>query len=155
MAASVAMLIAISVVFLPSLMASPGRSLRTAAWICAIYSVLVLASFYATWLTAWCVLGHPPRPSIDDPKSISPIVDVPFVATDLLIGGVPFVLLLFVPLALTATEVTRNPSARENQPLKEAVQRVAAPISWGVFFWLAVFVILLLDPLGVIFWFMD
>jgi hypothetical protein len=117
--------------------------------------VLILASLYATWITAWGVLGHPPRPALDDPKSISPVVDVPLVATYLLLRGVPFALLLSIPLTLTVTEVARNPSARENQPLKEPAQRVARPISWGVFFWVSVFAIVALDPLRVVFWFMD
>jgi hypothetical protein len=161
----VAMPITICVVFLPSLMASPGRKLRTATWICAIYPVLILGSLYAAWLTARCVLGQPPQHSGYGPKSISPIVDVPSAATYWLIGGVPFILLFFAPLAVTAADVARNPSARENQPLREIVQRVTAPISWGVFSWapipwgvfcwLSVIVILLVDPLGVFFWFLD
>jgi hypothetical protein len=161
----VAMPITICLVLGPSLMAAPGRRLRTATWICAIYPVLILASLYATWLTAWCVVGQPPQQSGIGPKSISPVVDVPLAATYWLIGGVPFVLLLFAPLAMTAADVARNPSARENQALKEFLQRVTAPISWGVFswapipwgvfFWLSVFVILLFDPLGVSVWFID
>ena len=35
-----------------------------------VYPVVVVAAFYAEWLYAWLVLGHQPRPSIDDPKDV-------------------------------------------------------------------------------------
>jgi hypothetical protein len=31
---------------------------------------------YATWIIAWLELGHRPRVSIDDPKSIGPLTDI-------------------------------------------------------------------------------
>lgn len=40
------------------------RLLRAVVW---LYPVILIAAFYATWLVAWFVLGHMPRPSLDDP----------------------------------------------------------------------------------------
>jgi len=33
-----------------------------------VYPLLVLGLLYGEWLLGWFVLGHPPRPTIDDPK---------------------------------------------------------------------------------------
>ncbi len=78
--------------FLPILLAAPGRRLRAAVWVTSLYPFLILACFYATWLTAWWILGHRPRPSLDDPQMISPVV--------LVVGSAPSILLSFgTPLA--------------------------------------------------------
>ena len=67
------------VVIIPAAIAPPGRRLEAASWACSLQPAVVLSYLYATWVTAWCVLGHCPRPSLDDPKYISPVVEVPFV----------------------------------------------------------------------------
>jgi Na+/proline symporter len=147
------MSVAVSIVLLPSLGASPGRRLRAATWVCAIHPVLILASFYATWLTAWCVLGHPPRVYADDPKYIGPIVGVPYGATHLLIQGLPLIWLLGA--ALIVVEFIRHLFQPAIQPLKEAVQRVAAPLLWEFFLLVSSFAVLRWDPLRVVYWYMD
>ena len=40
------------------------------------YPVIFVSSFYLTWFAAWVALGRAPRPNLDDPKSIGPLVDV-------------------------------------------------------------------------------
>lgn len=45
-----------------------------------LYPAGIVASLYLTWFTAWAVLGHTPRPSLDDPKYISLLVDIPYIA---------------------------------------------------------------------------
>ena len=35
-----------------------------------LFPVFALGLLYADWLVSWLVLGHAPRPSIDDPKDI-------------------------------------------------------------------------------------
>ncbi len=52
------------------------------------YPALLVGSFYGLWLVAALVLGHPPRPMLDDPKSISLVVDVPcYIPSELLVGS--------------------------------------------------------------------
>ena len=48
------------------------------------YPIGLLVSLYLTWFTAWAVLGHMPRPNLDDPKYISSLVDIPYAATSVL-----------------------------------------------------------------------
>ena len=67
------------VVIIPAAIASPGHRLEAASWASSLQPAVVLFYLYATWATAWCVLGHCPRASLDDPKFISPVVDVPYV----------------------------------------------------------------------------
>jgi hypothetical protein len=55
---------------------------------------LILGSIYATWLAAWCVLRHQPRAYLDDPKYISPIVDMAFISTIVFMMELPFALFL-------------------------------------------------------------
>ena len=55
-----------------------------------IYPLIALATLYAEWLLAWYVLGHRPRPSLDDPKFIVGSNWMhPFV-TIVILGMVPF-----------------------------------------------------------------
>jgi hypothetical protein len=90
----------ISVVVLPILLAGPRRKLGAAAWVFALYPLFCLGSLYATWLTAWCVLGDRPRPSEDNPKHISVIVDVPYTSTMAFLWGLPAALVVVGPLVL-------------------------------------------------------
>ena len=87
-----AIVILVGALMLPIFLARPGRRPRAAAWTGALYPLLWLASLYATWFTAWLVLGHRPRSSLDDPKFISPLVEVPYIATFLCLVGSPYVL---------------------------------------------------------------
>src|SRR5438045_839474 len=82
----IGVLIAISAVLLPVVMASPARRLDVAAWVASLYPVLLLSFLYTTWLTAWYILGHRPS-SLDNPKHIGLIVYVPFVSTMTLVVG--------------------------------------------------------------------
>ena len=88
-------------------------------WVCSLYPLWILGSLYATWLTAWCGLGHRPRSSLDDPRFISPIVDVPYVLTFLLVQGVPFILLLCPALliAAVARTISQGTTNRSRRPL--------------------------------------
>jgi hypothetical protein len=97
---AIAILIVISALVLPVVVAKSGHRLRAAAWVSSLYPVLIMASVYATWFTAWAVLGHRPRMSLDDPKFISPIVDVPLTTTYLLMLGLPFAMVICVMLVI-------------------------------------------------------
>ncbi len=62
-----------------------------------LYPVLSIVVLYATWILAWIAIGHPPRPSIDDPGNISAIA-LPYKLTDLLISGIIPIFILNVVL---------------------------------------------------------
>lgn len=67
------------------------------------YPLFLVASFYGTWLIAWISLGHMPRPSLDDPKSIGPVVDVFYIGTFFVLSAFPGALLIGVVAELFAT----------------------------------------------------
>jgi hypothetical protein len=128
------------VVIIPAAIASPGRRLEAASWASSLQPAVVLFYLYATWATAWCVLGHCPRPSLDDPKSISPVVEVPYVmfAFSLFFG---WVICACTGLLLSAICYARRSNIR--------------PLLALLFAWLTGYFALILDPLGVLYWYMD
>src|SRR5262245_3669981 len=95
-----AIIIAVGVIVLPILLAGPGPRLGAPAWAFAPPPLLALLSLYAAWFTAWLVLGHRPRSSLDDPKFISSLVEVPYIATHLCFESLPFNLRFSIPLML-------------------------------------------------------
>ena len=97
---AIGIVVTISVVVLPILLAGPRWKLRSAAWVFALYPLFCLGSLYATWLTAWCVLGHRPRASLDDPKHISAIVDVAYSSTTAFMLGLLAAIVLVGPLVV-------------------------------------------------------
>jgi hypothetical protein len=121
---------------------------RIAAWVFACYPLLLLACLYATWWAAWYCLGHPPRPSLDDPKFIGPLVDAPHAATWLLFFG--FLPALLVNVVLVVIEFGRTLYS-DHDGLGRVAARLGLPmLSWPLaFFWLQV------DPGDVVNWFMD
>jgi hypothetical protein len=137
------------VVFLPILLAAPGRRLRAAVWITSIYPYLILSSFYATWLAAWCALGHRPRVSLDDPKYIGPVVDA--------VGAVPVILAEFgIPLiwfvcAPVMFAVSYWNMAQKKTPPWNGTLQLLVPL----FAWLSAYAILRGDPGWVIEWYFD
>jgi hypothetical protein len=126
---AVTMLVVITFLLLPILRVAHGRGIRTAAWICSLYPVLLLGSLYATWFTAWCILGHRPRSSLDDPKFISPIVLVPHDTTYLFILGSPFALLLCVTLVLAY--LVQSVRAEVFHPHETTAQLLIALCLWS------------------------
>jgi hypothetical protein len=128
------------IVILPAVVAPPGRRLPVACWAASLQPLVPLVYLYATWVTAWCVLGHRPRPSLDDPKSISPVVEVPYcmflVSVEM---AAPFCLGTGLLLAVVGA-VRRSAFG----PL------LAVPLAW-----LAAYLLLRWDPLGVLYWYMD
>jgi hypothetical protein len=89
---------------------------------------------YATWFTAWAVLGHRPRSSLDDPKFISPLVEVPYLATFLLGLTAPLSLPLSMLLILFHI-------AQGNQWRSDLPGRRAALILVPILVWLSVIAI--------------
>ena len=66
------------VVVVPLCLVPYGRRGEIAAYVVSLYPLMLPLCLLATWLMAWLTLGHPPRSSLDDPKYISPLVDVPY-----------------------------------------------------------------------------
>ncbi len=125
---AVAVLIVAGVIGLPVLLAGRGRRSVALAWICWIYPMLCLGSVYTTWFTAWLVLGHRPRVSLDDPKFISPIVDVPFMTTFLLLMGIP--LAMVCGLVLLVGQTVRNLANPDGRPWLSLAGWVVAILAW-------------------------
>jgi hypothetical protein len=130
-----AIIIVVGVIVLPILLARPGYRICAAAWVSSLYPLLLLFSLYATWFTAWLVLGHRPRSSLDDPKLISPLVEVPYKMTYLLMQSSPFSLRASILLMLV--HVVHSIWRRKILP-----GRVAALMLAPVLVWLSVFTIL-------------
>jgi hypothetical protein len=126
-------------VIIPAAIAPPGRRIEAASWGSLLQPAVVLLYLYATWATAWCVLGHCPRPSIDDPKYISPIVEVPFVMFAFSFFCV-WVICAGTGMLLTAICLAR----------RSTFFILAVPFAW-----LAGYLALMWDPLGVLNWYMD
>jgi hypothetical protein len=127
------------VLVVPMILASPGRRIRAVAWVVSLYPVMVPICLYMTWLVAWCVLGHRPRPSLDDPKYIGPLVDVPYVMTCLSMMSWP----ISGGIGLFLATVQTGPRSRIN------------PLLIMVATWFSVLYVLSWDPAGVGVWFMD
>ena len=112
------------------------------------YPLLMACMMYATWLAAWGLLGHRPRPSLDDPKSIAPLVDVLYNAALVLMTGAPVALLLSAVFA-TADLCARVARARRVKPV-----HVAAGVA-VIGSWVGTIALLGWDPGLVGYWFMD
>ncbi len=128
------------VVIVPTAIAPPGRRLEAASWASSLQPAVVVVYLHATWVIAWCVLGHCPRPWLDDPKRISLVVEVPYVmfAFSIIYG--------WVICACTGFLLTAVCCARRSNP---------RPFMALPFAWLAGYIALTWDPLGVLDWYMD
>jgi hypothetical protein len=113
------------------------------AYLLAYPMVLPLA-FYATWLAGRWSLGHWPRPSLDDPKSLGAMVDIPYAITFLLLFvGLPA---FAVAVLALVGESWRNGSRRAGASLISAVALTSMIASIAFLRW---------DPLRVGEWFFD
>jgi hypothetical protein len=126
-----------------------ASSFRVDAWLFSCYPLLCLSSIFATWLTAWFALGHCPRPYLDDPKYISPLVDVPLLLAQALGFGLypsPWICVVFV--IADNVRSTRQGSKREAQTGPFLL--VILPLVWCL-----TFVLLFCDPGQWVSWFID
>ena len=121
------------------------RWLLFAAW---VYPFLPAGALYTTWLVAWVVLGHRPRSSLDDPKSISMIVDIPYIATALLFVSMPLIALLGVIIGFILTPYWVHSRGR-------GVPTAVCLVLLLLALYAGAFVFLHSDPLHVLYWYMD
>jgi len=123
----------------------PAPRLRLWAWwrlaMLGLYPLVTLAALYSTWLAAWASLGHVPQASLDDPKSIGPWVDPPYIASALLLlGMIPaFVIHAVIALAMLA----------------RWGRQALWPLAAAALAWVTAYVALAADPGGVLYWYMD
>ena len=108
------------------------------------YPGALLLAFLATWLAGRISLGHWPRPSLDDPKFIGPLVDVPYTITMLL-------LLVGLPVFTVAVLVLLHRAYCDETWRKSFLLSSILSIVCMV----ATVCILRWDPLGVVEWYMD
>ncbi len=69
-----------------------------------LYPIYALVAFYGTWLVAWATLGHMPRPSLDDPKSIGVVIRIVYfvsmipLSSGSVLGPLGLIASFFLPL---------------------------------------------------------
>ena len=131
----------------PSGRPAPRWLRRLALWM-AGYPLLMLASLYATWLSAWVALGHRPRASLDDPKYIGPGVDVFYLAFILLMFGAIPALAVHVVALLAMLAVDRSPDRLV--PPSTRLRLALAALAWVV-----ALIVLASDPGRVLNWYLD
>jgi hypothetical protein len=106
------------------------------------FPVLTLLALYGQWFLSWAVLGHPPRPSLDDPKDITGANWMHPITGILLMTYFPAGVMAF---ALNVAHTVFH------QPMRRRI------LSWTVFFvlWLGAIALLIRDPGKVLYWWFD
>lgn len=120
----------------------PG-AVTIGAYLVAAYPVFFLAALYGEWFVAWSVLGHEPRPSIDDPKFIRGIGWADVAVTMGFLGLLPSgcaALVLTLSIAMDKDERGR---------------RLAVLIGWLLACWAGTMLWLCWDPHRVAEWWID
>ena len=116
---------------------------RHLAFLSLFFPLLVIIPLYAEWLAAALSLGHPPRPSLDDPKGID---GARWMHEFTLIAIATAVPALIVALLLVAAHLIVN---------RATESRRIAWIALALSSWLALYLLLAWDPGGVLYWWMD
>jgi len=106
--------------------------------------LLVAAPLYGEWLLATWSLGHPPRPSLDDPKDIVGSNWMHGITALAILGALPAAC---AALALNVLEACFN---RSSGP-----RAVVARMSVVIISWLALLALLRWDPGAVVYWWFD
>lgn len=122
----------------------PTRGWLAATVVMWIWPVLGFALVHFTWFAGWLGLGHPPRPSLDDPSSISFLVDALVLLSIVVIGLLPVGAMCGVVANLWLGRVYRVPGSR--QVLLHAAFLLA---------WSAQIALLGIDPLQAGTWLFD
>lgn len=119
----------------------PRRTVRLLNGVAWAYPVFLVATFYGTWFVAWLSLGHRPRPSLDDPKSIGVVVDALCFFCGLMLIGFPVAALEGIVLQFLISGYSWA------QRFLRGVLLVAL--------WLCMIGLLRWDPLKVVEWYFD
>lgn len=120
-----------------------ARAIAATADITAAYPLLVLGSVYGQWLLSWWLLGHQPRITLDDPKSIAGASWMHYITATALMAWLP---LAFVGILANAQHLfVRRPSW----------PRAGLRLAIIVTLWLGAFLLLRADPGDVMTWWID
>ncbi|MEI7458602.1 MAG: hypothetical protein WCK15_04285 [Pirellula sp.] len=109
------------------------------------YPLLAAICFYSSWMVAWVMLGHVPRPMLDDPKSIGGIMDFAYLVATLSIISFP----ILTPLFLCSSFFC---------PLRFSNHQVAQGLTLALaYIWLsaAIAITIWYDPGRVVEWWLD
>jgi hypothetical protein len=131
----------------PAILARRGKKFRAAAWVASLYPFYVLSAVYAFWLSAWCCLGHRPRPWLDNP---GPIMSR--------LGGMEWVLLIClagIPISPVPCLLLTALSAQWESDAAAGRAHDFAPLAGMPLAWLVAIGVYIWDPLSVFLWLMD
>jgi hypothetical protein len=121
--------------------ASP--TLTRVATTTAAYPLFVLTVLYGQWLLSWSVLGHRPRPSIDDPKYIDGASWMHDITAIAILG--------FCPVGLCAAVLNTIHFLRHQNPGFVLSVRLSLILT----LWLGTILLLRADPGRVVDWWLD
>jgi hypothetical protein len=123
----------------------PRRSklLVSFANVALIYPLTLASGFYVDWLAAWYLLGHKPRPTLDDPKQIAGLAGVE--------TAFGFFLLAMSLATCLGFVVTGVYGVKGQFRVRELVERLIL----FVVFWVGTCALLVVDPGGVLYWWLD
>lgn len=107
----------------------------------AFFPLLLLGSIYGSWFLAWVVLGHAPRPSLDDPKETLGVI---YLASVLVVAIAPFG--FTAGFCCAANLVLEGGRWRFNQ--------LSLPLAF-ICFWAGSIFLLRSDPWNAVNWWMD
>ncbi len=110
-------------------------------WVCWLMALLPILAVHFSWLVAWLVLGHQPRPYLDDPKFINWGVSIMCMVSGMLMLSIP-AQAISGPL-VQITTAGRSQTARV---IYSAITLLILVSTFLIFRW---------DPLRVMDWFMD
>jgi hypothetical protein len=143
LAVAVALAGMVIITVVPVTCSSPKRRLIVTSWALALYPVTIPVYLYLAWLTAWCVLGHRPRPYLDDPETLGPIVHV---LSAMCFRSIQAWSIVWKISACAYGILIIDWLRRQTNGLPLLIPPCA---------WLVAFVTLMRDPLGVLFLYMD
>lgn len=121
----------------------PSRLLALSANATLLYPLFLLGALYGQWLLSWCVLGHAPVPSIDDPKDVAGARWMNPITALAIVG--------WMPAACAAPVLNAfHVFARRVRGV-----RLGARVLLLLSLWAGMFVLLRWDPLRVVYWWFD
>lgn len=109
----------------------------------ALYPLFLLGSLYGQWLVSWWILGHRPRPSLDDPKDL--------VGASWLCDGNVLALVGFVPMVGATALLNTVFFCAHREPSLRLCLRILGILG----LWIGTLLFLRADPWRVVEWLVD